>query len=137
MVLVAIPAIIQFRKQHSPAPKKRVIHTIAGGAHATPFRIGAALAALFVCLSGALYGQTPSEPIPRCAPHGKFIEIFRTQLNLRVVSRYYTTRNSIIEILQADRGPELWTIIETTPWGRSCTILKGEGFEFIPVGDPV
>ena len=103
-----------------------------------PFRLRVALAALFVCLSGALYGQTPGEPLPNCAPHDKFIEIYRTQLNLRVVSRYYSgARNSIIEILQADRGPELWAIIETTPRGRSCAILKGEGFESVPVGDPV
>jgi len=38
-----------------------------------------------------------------------------------------TAQGALVEVLSADEG-ETWTIILTTPQGRSCLVAAGEGW---------
>ena len=65
-----------------------------------------------------------------CSERGKFIERLATRYHEAPVAMGLAANGSVVEVLASDSGT--WTIIVTTPAGRSCVVASGEAWGDVP-----
>ena len=65
-----------------------------------------------------------------CSERGKFLERLATGYEESPVAMGLASNGSVLEILASDGGT--WTIIVTTPAGKSCVVASGEAWEEVP-----
>lgn len=89
-------------------------------------KCGLALSTL-VALSLAIpaWAQTP----PACGPRKTVIEQLGREYSEVPVNRGITSEGALIELLASPSGS--WTMLITTPSGRSCLAAAGESWEML------
>ena len=65
-----------------------------------------------------------------CSERGKFLERLATGYEESPVAMGLASNGSVLEVLASDGGS--WTIIVTTPTGKSCVVASGEAWEEVP-----
>ena len=65
-----------------------------------------------------------------CSERGKFLERLASGFEETPVAMGLASNGSVLEVLASDDGT--WTIIVTTPKGRSCVVASGEAWEDVP-----
>ena len=65
-----------------------------------------------------------------CSERGKFLERLASGFEETPVAMDLASNGSVLEVLASDDGT--WTIIVTTPKGRSCVVASGEAWEDVP-----
>ncbi len=68
-----------------------------------------------------------------CSERGKFLERLASGYEEMPVAMGLASNGSVVEVLASDGGS--WTIIVTTPTGRSCVVASGEAWEDVPFAD--
>ena len=70
---------------------------------------------------------------PVCGPRDNFVDHLRGQYDEQPIGLGLTNGGGVIEVLAAPDG-ETWTIIVTTPGGRSCVVAAGHAWERLAGG---
>ena len=65
-----------------------------------------------------------------CSERGKFLERLATGYEESPVAMGLASNGSVLEVLASDGGS--WTIIVTTPGGKSCVVATGKAWEEVP-----
>ena len=85
----------------------------------------AALAASLILCGGAL--ASTAQAAQQCDTRANSTQRLQQKYKERPVALGVTTQGALVEVLSADEGAT-WTIIVTTPEGRSCLVAAGEGW---------
>jgi len=71
-----------------------------------------------------------------CGPRADIVAALRQRHGERPASIAMTTDGRVIELWRREEGP--WTLLITTPQGRSCVVAAGRDvWETLPEGAPV
>jgi hypothetical protein len=65
----------------------------------------------------------------RCGPREELVEVLRNKYRETPVAAGVTLSGGLVELLAQPDGAT-WTIMVTTPQGRSCLVAAGEGWRF-------
>ena len=86
--------------------------------------IVAFLPVFFTCL---LTGNSPANSAPTCGPREAIVESLAQHYDEVPVAVGITHAGGLVEVLSRHDGLT-WTIIVSTPDGRSCMVSSGEGW---------
>ncbi len=68
-----------------------------------------------------------------CSERGKFLERLASGYEETPVAMGLASNGSVVEVFASESGS--WTIIVTTPAGRSCVVASGEAWEDVPLAE--
>lgn len=77
----------------------------------------------------------PAHAATFCAPHDDVLALFAKKYQERPIALGVTNGGGLIEVLSTLDGGT-WTILVTTPGGRTCVVSAGEGWTVVTPEEP-
>ena len=93
------------------------------------FGLAAIAISLLVAAAGPTYGQA------NCGTRDDLLRILRVSYAEVPIAKGVTEDGKLVELLTNETGWS-WSILVTTPAGKSCLIADGEGWEIFPAYMP-